>query len=48
MGKLVNGTNVYPLSDGRPVVVFLSEFATSSCDVRHNDNSIYKIVLFSC
>ena len=46
MGKLVNGINVYPLPDGSPVVVFLSVFATSSCDVRHNDNRFVRLFCF--
>jgi len=31
------------IPDGRPVIVFMSVFVTSSCDVGHNDVSICKI-----
>ena len=32
-----------PSPDGRHVIVFLSVFVTSSCDVGQNDDSICKI-----
>ena len=38
------------LPDGIHVIVFMSDVVTSSCDVRHNGDSICKIAspVFSC